>query len=107
MSQFGLLDQLQKQLLAANPSTRIRLVGVNGDGYGSANDLAVAGNDIPWLQDTQLDDAYGLWQVAYRDVVILDEDGVRVGVFSLLSADLRNAATYEALRTLLLEKAGE
>jgi len=42
------------------------------------------------------------WGAAYRDVVVLDEDGEVAGVLNLTDHDLADADNYEAMRGLLL-----
>ena len=38
----------------------IQIVGINENGYDSANDTMTNGRDIPWLQDDGKTDAWGL-----------------------------------------------
>jgi hypothetical protein len=58
---IGFLDQMQDKLLADNPSTKIRLLGINGVGCEAGNDTITAGRDLPWLQDADPPVASGLW----------------------------------------------
>lgn len=97
---------MQAEILAANPSSKIRILGVNGTGQEAYNDLAVADNSIPWLQDTA-DTAWGAWGVTYRDVVILDAANRKVAVFNLTEHDLAIPGEYAALLALLRSAAGE
>ena len=62
--------------------------------------------DIPWLQDTAAQDTWGLWGVAYRDVVILDGDNEVYSVFNLTTNSLSVPANYDALKALLVQAAG-
>ncbi len=83
-------------------------MGVNGAGYESANDQASALADVvPWLQDTEADDVWNAWTVGYRDVRVLDELNRVVAVFNLTTNDLNVPANYDALKTILLDAAGE
>ena len=67
----------------------------------------VNGRDLPWLQD-QLDTlAWVSWQVDIDDVCIVDENGVLVEVYGLLSHDLGDPANYAELKTKLKAVAGE
>ena len=43
---------MQDELVAENPATIIRLLGVNQIGSESGNSNVVIGRDIPWTQDT-------------------------------------------------------
>jgi hypothetical protein len=65
----------------------------------------VGGRSLPWLQETQADSVWRRWDVAYRDVVILDAQNVPVAVFNLTRHNLNNAAEYDSLRSLLLHTA--
>lgn len=85
--------------------TPASIIGVNGVGHDSANGLIVNGRSIPWLQDTAEEDVWTAWGVVYRDVVILNQANVPVGVFNLTSHDLSNPDNYDALKTLLREAA--
>ncbi|MEM6927404.1 MAG: hypothetical protein AAF602_10765 [Myxococcota bacterium] len=77
------------------------VLGVNGVGYESANDTITDGRDLPWLQDTPEAAVWDLWRIVYRDVVVLDTDGVVVGVVNLTTHDLGDEAAYDALHSLL------
>ncbi len=45
------------------------------------------------------------WDIVYRDVVILDDENVVVGVMNLTSNDLGDPVNYEALRDVLIDTA--
>jgi hypothetical protein len=97
---------MQAEILAANPASKIRILGINQTGQEAYNDLAVAGNSIPWLQDAA-DAAWGGWAATWRDVVILDGANRKVGVFNLTEHDITQPAEYAALLALLKSAAGE
>lgn len=63
------------------------------------------GRDLPWLQDTTTVDAWGLWDVEYRDVVILDADGVRHYSYNLTVYDLADSDHRDLLKELIREVA--
>ncbi len=65
------------------------------------------GRDIPWLQDTEEANWWGNWDITWRDVVILDRDGNQADVVNLLEHDLEDTEEYAALKTLLLNVAGQ
>ena len=65
----------------------------------------VAGRVIPFLQDVKDVNAWRKWEVVYRDVIILDRDGVPVGVFNLTEHDLSMMGEYETLKGMLLDVA--
>lgn len=104
---------MQAELLAANPATIIRILGVNAAGHEGGNPLictpgAPAANRIlPWLQDTAPPNAWGLWAVTNRDVVILDTANIKAAVTNLTINDLAVAANYDALKAQLKAIAGE
>ena len=98
---------MQKELEAANPLTKIRLLGVNNPFGTAGNTLVCTGRDLPWLQDTTTEQVQGEWQAVYRDVVILDEDNHPIDVFNLTDHDLNDPAEYAALKALLLQHASE
>ncbi len=62
-----------------------------------------AGRDLPWLQDTPQEDVWGSWQVAFRDVLVLDEHNAYVTAFNLTQNSLDDPANYDALKQLLID----
>ena len=56
---------------------------------------------IPLLQDTTTANVWGLWAVTYRDVVILDAQNRKVGVYNLTEHDLSVEANRNTLKSLL------
>ena len=97
---------MQAQILAGDPASKIRILGVNQTDQASSNDLMVAGRTLPWLQDAA-DAAWGEWAVTWRDVVILDDQNRKVAVFNLTEHDLNQPSEYAALLALLETSAGE
>lgn len=57
--------------------------------------------DLPILQDTTLVDAWALWDVTYRDVVLLDEDNHYVGTYNLTTHSLADPVNYQELHDLI------
>ena len=101
---------MQKEIEAANPNTRIRILGINLWNTDDPVDVAAAclGRDIPLLQDTVNDSVQSQWGMIQRDVVILDENNVRVDVYNLNPPNsLALAAVYQDLKNRLLNAAGE
>ena len=78
---------------------------MNESGLEAGNALVTTGRDIPWLQDVAGTDVWSTWGVAYRDVWILDRQNRLLAVYNLSEHDLRDAASYEELKALLLEAA--
>lgn len=79
------------------------LLSVNGTGYESGNDGFVMGKTTPLLQDTDAVHAWIVWDVEYRDVVVLDAEGRKRTVFNLTLNDLNVAANRAKLKQLLLD----
>jgi hypothetical protein len=93
---------------AAVPTPKeIRILGLNRVGDESGNAAMCEGRSLPWLQDTEGQNAWGDWEVRYRDVVILDAQNVPQAVFNLTDYDLADSASYDSLRVLLLQIAAE
>lgn len=98
---------MQGEILAANPASKIRILGVNQTDQAGANDLATAGRSLPWLQDVN-GQAWTAWAAVWRDVVTVDGEGRKVGnVVNLTQHDLSESAEYAALKAQLLSAAGE
>ena len=72
--------------------------GVNEAGYSSGNGSITDGRDIAWLQDTTAQNAWGRWGVQYRDVVVLDGEGVVEGVINVTDYDLADPDNQDTLR---------
>ncbi len=66
-----------------------------------------AGRVLPWLQPTGTEDIWTLWQVEYRDLVILGPGNQRLSTFNLTEHDLDDPLNYEALKSQLLDAANE
>jgi len=102
---------MQGELEAEYPVLRIQLLGVNEKGQEAGNANTTNGRDIPWLQDVDADSnghadvASDLWDVTYRDVVILDANNVRVGVYNLTEHNLAEGENYSELKEMLLDAA--
>ncbi len=79
------------------------LLSVNEAGLEGGNEGFVVGKTTPLLQDTTSTNAWALWQVEYRDVVVLDTEGRRRGVQNLTTNDLSVPANFAALKQLLLD----
>lgn len=95
----------------AHPILNIQIIGLNEVGHEVANDLMTTGRTTPWLQDVdananQVSDVwYELWDVTYRDVIIVNGQNEPVDVYNLTTNDLGVAANYAALRDKLVDAA--
>ena len=83
----------------------VKIFGVNGIGHEGGNADNCNGRTLPWLQDVAGVDVWTLWNVTYRDVILLNADNEVVDVYNLTSNDLANPANYEALRNMLVQHA--
>jgi hypothetical protein len=97
---------MQAEIDAGAPAVPCEILGVNGIGHESGNATNCAGRVIPWLQDAAGVDAWTLWGVAYRDVVILDPDNEVFAVYNLTFYDLAVPGNYDALMAEILAAAG-
>lgn len=77
------------------------ILGVNAAGLEAANASVTADRTLPWLQDTAAVDAWGAWGVTWRDVWVLDPDGVLVGIMNLTDHDLAAPENFAALQELI------
>lgn len=100
---------MQGELLTANPTTVIRILGINAIGEESGNGTITTGRTIPWLQDdvSPEGDVWFRWGASKDDLVVLDRENRRVRIYSLLTHDLTNPTYYNELKSILLETAGE
>ncbi len=97
---------MQQELEAAATPLQVQILGVNSAGNASGNDAITDGRDLPWLQDTPEVDAWGLWGVTYRDVVVLGPDNTVHAVYNLTEHDLSDPGNYETLKQIFLDAAG-
>lgn len=67
--------------------------------------IAQPPNLVPWLQDTTNQAVWARWQIAYRDVLILDSFNRPVARDNLTSHDLGNPLHYDALKRAFLQLA--
>ncbi|MBW1881817.1 MAG: hypothetical protein JRI25_20500 [Deltaproteobacteria bacterium] len=96
---------MQYQVDQVSTRLEIRILGVNGVGYESGNTLICDGTDLPWLQPIAGDTVWTDWGAAYRDVFILDENNVQIGVYNLSVHNLSVQAEFDGLKQLLLDAA--
>ena len=105
------MNQMQQELQATYPILRIRLLGINEPNQEAGNAGTTNGRDIPWLQDvdtnanSKADAAMDLWQMTFRDLVILDGQNQKVGVYNLSQHDLANSDNYGTLKQMLIDAA--
>lgn len=91
---------MQQELRAAGST--VELLGINEPGYDTTASF-VEDRTLPWLQDDEAVDVWSSWGVAFRDVVIVDQDGQVLDVFNLTKHDLRDDPEYATLLQALDE----
>jgi hypothetical protein len=96
---------MQAEIDEQNTSIEIHILGVNEFGYESGNDGMSEGRILPWLQPAADEDIWTLWEVAYRDVVVLGTLNEPLFAFNLTDNDLSDPANYAALKDQLLDAA--
>ena len=55
----------------------------------------------PVLQDLESVDLWGLWDITYRDVVVVNPNLVPIARLNLTTHDLADPSTYQALENLI------
>mgnify|MGYP001564273120 FL=1 len=98
---------MQTEIESQETLSAIQILGINGIGLESDNDAMTADRVLPWLQPAAGEDVWTLWQVEYRDVVILGPGNEHLGTFNLTEHDLADPVNYAALKNQLLETANE
>jgi hypothetical protein len=98
---------MQADLDALETERAIRILGLNDEGLESGNAGMTNGRVLPWLQPMAGQDIWELWDVEYRDVIIVGPDNEYVGTYNLTIHDLSNPDNYEVLKSLLLDAAGK
>jgi len=89
------LNTLQETFTASE--LPIQILGVNGIGYEAGNERVTEERSIPWLQDVETVDAWSSWEVAYRDVYVLDQRGQLRFIYNLTIHDLGNPDNMDTL----------
>ena len=81
----------------------VEILGVNRKDAAGANDVATAGREIPWIQDTDEADVWTALGISYRDVVVLDATGGIAGVYNLTAHDLGNPDYFATLKQMIVD----
>lgn len=92
------MDTMQQEL-----GSQAALLGLNIIGQDSYNESFTSSADIPWLQDTDSERAWDLWNAQWRDVFILDTQGRLYALYNLNDNDLGRPGDYEEMKALILE----
>ncbi len=89
---------MQNELDAAG--LNVDILGINDIGLEDGNGLITMGRDLPWLQAVPEEDVWESWGIAYRDVVIVDENNEVLAIYNLTEHNLGDATNYAELYAL-------
>jgi hypothetical protein len=93
------------EIRATNPNLNVEILGVNMLNDALFNPLVVSQRTLPWLQETAEANAWGKWNVTWRDVRIVDSQGRLHSVYNLTAHDLANEMNRASLKQLFLSAA--
>ncbi len=96
---------MQKEFDENFPELGIFIVGINERGQEPGNVNIT--EQMPWLQDVDANadgqgDVWQLWNVQWRDLIILDRNNVPVVTYNLSSFDLADPDNYAEVREAFL-----
>ena len=102
------MEQLETELEADFPAMDFEIIGVNEFGQESGNDLIT--ENLAWLQDVDANgdsqsDVWDLWDVTYRDVIVLNDANEQFGVFNVTVNNLADSSNFDALRQMFVDAA--
>ncbi len=100
---------MQNELNTAGYASQIQILGMNKQGAHSGVTNMCLNRDIPLVQDEAAADAWGLWEAALRDVIILDVANNKIQVYNLvqnpLSEPTASDPNYNELKGILIQSA--
>ena len=96
---------MQQQLDVTASQRQIAILGVNGIEGAAATDTMIAARTLTLLKATASDNVWQLWQVAYRDVVVVGPSNERLFTFNLSANNLSDSDNYALLKNQLLDSA--
>lgn len=105
------MTDMQAEFNRHFPSLNVRMLGINEWGHEIGNGLATADTSLPWLQDVDAnnnrisDVTYEIWQVAYRDVVVVNASSQETGRYNLTTNNLGLTANYNVLKQMVIDAA--
>jgi hypothetical protein len=88
-----------------NLALKVTIIGINEIGHESGNTQVSSVANLPMLQDVEEQNVWGVWNVTYRDVVIVNTQGQEIGVYNLSKNDLNEPDSFAALKTMLVDAA--
>lgn len=93
---------MQQELASERPDLPISLLTINEDGYQSGLETMSGLGDLPVLQDGASSGVWDSWEATWRDVIIVDEEGIAVYNYNLTDNDLGDPINYEQLKSILI-----
>jgi hypothetical protein len=96
---------MQKELGDEGLPAMVQILGVNEAGHESGNGAICNGRDLPWLQESGAHSVWTEWQVAYRDVIVLDAENEPTAIYNLTDHSLGDPNNYATLKSLLRQAA--
>jgi len=100
---------MNQELKEEQTALDIAVVAINAAGHAvtsSYDSVAKMGN-LPVLQDTEDANAWDLWAIDYRDVIILNSCGEKIAVYNLTANNLGDDEKYQELKELIIEAASQ
>ena len=61
----------------------VEILAVNEIGYDNFEYVTTVSSQLPWVQDVEEVNAWELWEITYRDLVILDQDNIFLTTYNL------------------------
>ena len=98
---------MQAEINSQETLRAIQILGVDRTGLEFGIGDMFADWVLPWLRPVTGEDVWTLWQVDFRDVIILGPGNEQLGTFNLTVNDLSDTVNYAALKNQLLEAADE
>jgi hypothetical protein len=97
------LQAVQSELRQEKLLVNVELLGINRltDNDDNYNYMTTKDNVLPWLQDTAQVNAWSLWDVGYRDLIILDSSNRVTGIINLTYNDLALSTNRARLKEML------
>ena len=98
---------MQAEFNASEEGPAISIIAINEAGYGTPSNYEATGakGSLPVLQDEAEINMWDSWEVVYRDVIVLNACGEKVGTFNLTSKSIQTEDNYAELKEMMLEAA--
>lgn len=104
LSQFIVLDEIQAEL--ESQGVEAHIIGLNAYGYQASNEDFTENVTLPWLQDTD-GQTWARWSAVWRDIFIVDAQGVLRERDNLTTYDLREEENRTLFTDAIIDLASE